>query len=80
MKGCKTGGRVAGTPNKITRELRNTLKAAIAGELERVADTLAELPAKERLEVLIKLMPYALPKIDSISGSYDQRLGDGWEL
>lgn len=76
MQGTKTGGRVAGTPNKVTKELRNTLKAAIEGELDRLSASLAELPAKERLEVLVKLMPYAMPKIDSIGGSYD----DGWEL
>lgn len=76
MQGTKTGGRVAGTPNKVTKELRNTLKAAIEGELDKLSASLAELPAKERLEVLVKLMPYAMPKIDSIGGSYD----DGWEL
>lgn len=78
MKGSKTGGRVAGTPNKVTKELRNTLKAAIAGELDTLAASLAELPAKERLDILIRLMPYAMPRINPIGGSYDAVLGD-WD-
>jgi hypothetical protein len=71
MQGKKTGGRIAGTPNKLTSELRTTLKGIIAGELDALPQTLAELPARERLELLIKLLPYCLPKVDSINGNYD---------
>jgi hypothetical protein len=71
MQGKKTGGRAAGTPNKLTSELRTTLKGIIAGELEALPQTFEQLPAKERLELLIKLLPYCLPKVDSIGGNYD---------
>lgn len=71
MKGLKTGGRVAGTPNKITSELRNTLKGIIDAELNSLPTLLAELPAKDRLEAVIRLMPYCLPKVESINGQYD---------
>jgi hypothetical protein len=74
MQGKKTGGRIAGTPNKITIELRKTLKEVIAKELESLPGRLEELSGKERLELLIKLMPFALPKVDSINGQYDT----GW--
>jgi hypothetical protein len=74
MQGKKTGGRGAGTPNKITSDLRKTLKGIIAAELELLPATLEGLPPKERLELLIKLLPFAMPKIDSIGGSYDS----GW--
>ena len=40
MTGKKTGGRVAGTPNKISSELRKMLKVIIAGELESLPATL----------------------------------------
>ena len=76
MQGRKTGGRVAGTQNKITIELRKTIKELIAKELESLPGLFAELSPKERIEILIKLMPFALPKIDSIGGSYDL----GWRL
>ena len=74
MLGNKTGGRTAGTPNKVSGELRKTLKQIIAAELDALPMTLGELPARERLELLIKLLPFALPKVNTISGSYDK----GW--
>ena len=71
MRGTKTGGRQAGTPNKITSELRDALKAIVANELDTLSDSLAQLPAKERLDVVIRLMPYCMPKVESIGGLYD---------
>jgi hypothetical protein len=72
MNGKKTGGRTSGTPNKVTSELRKTLKGIIAAELDALPQTLGELPARERLELLIKLLPFALPKVNIISGTYDR--------
>jgi hypothetical protein len=72
MQGTKTGGRTAGTPNKVTSELRKTLKGIIAAELDELPTTLADLPARERLELLIKLLPFCLPKVNTISGTYDR--------
>jgi hypothetical protein len=71
MLGEKTGGRKKGTPNKITTELRKTLKGIIADELEALPTTLQELPPKERIELVIKLMSFCLPKISTIGGTYD---------
>jgi hypothetical protein len=72
MIGQKTGGRKVGTPNQVTSELRKTLKGIIAAELDALPQTLGELPARERLELLIKLLPFALPKVNTISGTYDR--------
>jgi hypothetical protein len=71
MVGKKTGGRVAGTPNKVTSELRKTLKAIVASELEALPTTFEQLQPKERLDLLIKFLPFCMPKVDSIGGSYD---------
>ena len=76
MTGKKTGGRVAGTPNKISSELRKMLKVIIAGELESLPATLETLPARERIELVIKLLPFCLPKVNNIGGSYDT----GWDV
>jgi hypothetical protein len=72
MVGQKTGGRTIGTPNKVTSELRKTLKSIVAAELDELPQTLADLPARERLELLIKLLPFCLPKVNTISGTYDR--------
>ncbi len=74
MVGKKTGGRTVGTPNKITIELRKTIKGIIASELESLPATLEQLSAKERLDLVIKLLPFCMPKVQPIGGSYDT----GW--
>jgi len=76
MVGKKTGGRVAGTPNKVTSELRKTLKAIVASELESLPGTLVELSPRERLDLLIKLLPFCMPKVNPIGGSYDKTWDD----
>jgi hypothetical protein len=72
MHGKKTGGRAAGTPNKVTSELRKTLKGIVAAELDALPQTLVDLPARERLDLVIKLLPFCLPKVNTISGTYDR--------
>jgi hypothetical protein len=71
MVGKKTGGRVAGTPNRLTKELRTVLRDMIAAELDALPKTLEGLTAKERLDVLIKLMPFCLPKVQAVKNDYD---------
>ena len=65
--GKKYGGREKGTPNRLTKELRSVLKDIVYQELEKIEERLNELEPKERLQLVIKLMPYALPKVNSIS-------------
>lgn len=66
-KGTKTGGRLKGTPNKLTKEIRVVLKKIMAEELKSIPEILNSLEPRERLELLIKLMPYVLPKIQSVN-------------
>lgn len=64
-KGIKTGGRKAGTPNKLTRELRTALKNVLSEEIHLLPVHFESLTKAERIELLIKLLPYALPKVNS---------------
>jgi hypothetical protein len=66
-KGKKTGGRAQGTPNLLTKELREMLKSIVFKELDHIPETLEKLDADKRLEVVIKLLPYILPKVDAVS-------------
>lgn len=79
MTGIKTGGRKAGTPNKVTKELRETLKGILARELDTIQATLDTLPSKDRMDVVLKLMPYCMPKLDTISGKYDVGVTSSWD-
>jgi hypothetical protein len=70
--GLKYGGREKGTPNRLTKELRAILKEALHKELESISELLEQLEPKERLEVLIKLMPFVFPRMNTTSHSMDE--------
>ena len=75
--GRKHGGRKKGTPNRITKELRSLLKDVMYDEIGALQERLDALNPKERVELLIKLMPYALPKVTSISHTTNEPLDWG---
>ena len=75
--GNKYGGRQKGTPNRMTKELRSVLKDILYRELEQIQEQLDALNPKERIELLIKLMPYVLPKVTSISHTTNEPLDWG---
>lgn len=67
----KVGGRSKGTPNRLTKEFRILLKEILYQEVEMIPEYLQTLDPKEKLEVIIKLLNYAIPKVkpvDSVSG------------
>ena len=66
-KGTKTGGRVKGTPNKLTKEIRAVLKNVMAEEIEALPQLLINLEPRERIEIVIKLMPFVVPKVKDVS-------------
>ena len=75
--GNKYGGREKGTPNRLTKELRSVLKDIVYRELETIELRLDELEPKERIELIIKLMPYVFPKLQSIAHSANEPLDWG---
>ena len=72
--GVKHGGRQKGTPNRMTKELRSVLKDVLYQELEQIQTHLDTLKPRERVELLIKLMPFVLPKVTSISHTTNEPL------
>ncbi len=64
MKREKTGGRQKGTPNKATAELREQLKLMWQKTSQLVADNndIAQLKPSERVDFLLKLTAYIIPK------------------
>ena len=65
--GKKFGGRAKGTPNRLTKELRVKLKNILYNEIQNVEGYLEEIEPKEKLEIIIKLMPYVFPKVGNTS-------------
>lgn len=62
--GRKYGGRKKGTPNKITGTVKEMINKTLTKQLESLPKLLSELSPKERVEVVIKLLPYLIPKMD----------------
>lgn len=59
----KSGGRQLGTPNKTTKELRQTIKAIIESQFENIINDIELLKPYQRLDIITKLLPYAIPKL-----------------
>jgi len=57
---------------KTVKQIRSELKNCIHDEIQKLPESLNELEPKERLEMLVKLMPYTLPKNDKISATYGE--------
>jgi hypothetical protein len=55
-------GRPKGAINKTTKEVRELISNLISKELQTIEKYKAELTSKEWLELLIRLMPYSIPK------------------
>lgn len=51
----------------LTGNIRDTLKDLMQKELEQLPETLKELDPVQRLNILCKLMPYVLPKTESVN-------------
>ena len=53
------------------------LITAIAAELTALSETLATLPAEKRLEIIAKMLPYCLPRIEPAKYNFDESRGWG---
>jgi len=51
----------------LTGNIRDTLKGMMQKEIESLPDTLAELEPVQRLNILCKLIPFVLPKVESVT-------------
>ena len=76
--GKKYGGRQKGTPNRLTKELRTILKNVLYNELESIEELLESLEPKERVELVIKLIPFILPKVNRIGHTYNEPFDVGF--
>lgn len=61
--GKKYGGRTKGTPNKVTNDLRTIISDILDGELVSLPQRLQWLNDKDRIDTIIRLLPYVIPKI-----------------
>lgn len=56
------------TENQVlTADLRERLKIILKSEIERLPETLKSLEPKVRIDIVCKLIPFVLPKVESVS-------------
>lgn len=67
----KTGGRQKGTPNKTTASIREWLIEVIGKNQRQIEKDLKELEPGARLQVIAKLLPFVVPKMESINATID---------
>lgn len=67
-QGKKTGGRQKGTPNKLTKKVRETITDIVSNYFssDKVESDIELLKPKERVEVMEKLAAYCIPKLQSV--------------
>ncbi|NLI71839.1 MAG: hypothetical protein GX361_03815 [Bacteroidales bacterium] len=62
----KTGGRKKGTPNKITQSVREWINFLLDKNRIQFEKDLLAVEPKDRLNILIKLLEYTTPKMQSV--------------
>ncbi len=67
----KTGGRKAGTPNKITSTVKDWISQLIDENRNQIEKDIKKLSPKDRLQVFEKLMQYVIPKQQSVRADID---------
>lgn len=65
----KYGGRKAGTPNKTTKQFREQIEELIEYNFEKVQDDIDSLEPKERLNFLVKLYDFVVPKLQRVDAT-----------
>lgn len=67
----KTGGRQAGTPNKVTGTLKEFIVDLLNDYREQIDKDLKALRPKERVAAYLNMMQYAVPKQQAVSADVD---------
>ena len=55
------------TPEIHTTDLRKTLKVLMQKEIEKLPELLEKIEPEQRLNMLIKIMPFVFPKIHDVN-------------
>lgn len=59
--------RPKGSTNVITRDVRALLKGIIQGEIQELPKRLDSMSDEKRIDVLLKIIPYVLPKVEAVA-------------
>lgn len=60
-------------------DVRDQIKAIVNAELSRLPEVLEGMEPRDRIAVVLKLVPYILPKVGPLEAHYDQPFEATWE-
>ena len=66
-KRTKAGGRKAGTPNKVTTDLRQRITNLIEKNFEKIEADFSKLDSEKRLIILERYLKYTLPPLQNLN-------------
>ena len=66
------------TSSPLTAELRDRMKVLMDRELDRLPELLEGLEEKDRLDAILRLMPYIMPKVQPVSSKTGEPLTFDW--
>jgi len=73
----KTGGRAAGTPNRVTTDLRQWINDLLNKNQLQFEKDFKKIEPHQRVAIFEKMLSYALPKMQSVETKIDiDRLSD----
>lgn len=65
----KTGGRKAGTPNKITKATKEVLAEFIGSEADNFKEAMHQIYEEDKVTyaaLYVKMLPYVIPRLNSV--------------
>ena len=62
----RTGGRKAGTSNKVTKDLRETISRFLEQNTGKMQEEYEKLDSKDKLAFLEKMIKYSLPALTAV--------------
>ena len=76
----KHGGRTIGSKNKISEAMRESLAEVLQGEMEGLKERFESLYNIQRIELMIKLLPYIVPKLATEININEKSLPDKFDF
>jgi hypothetical protein len=65
-KGIKSSGRQKETSNKLAGTVKEMITQLIENEVKHLPGLLNQIQPKEKADLVLKLLPYIIPKIASV--------------
>lgn len=66
MKIEKTGGRIKGVPNKVSRDTRELITSIIDSNLDKFQEDLDSLQPRDRVNAILQLLKFNLPTLKAV--------------